>query len=153
MGNEVILKQKALAAFLEQVKPPAEFKPVFETNSEREAKKQKLETVEDEKKNILKDLPEMDDEEIAEFISTELTGRLLNNKIYRRGIMAVIITNSLMIAIETDAKLVSHFTECPRNFSRLCDCCGGAVAFVATVLTQLQLSGFNLEFETLVESI
>ena len=104
--------------------------------------------MEDEKKNILKDLPEMDDEEIAEFVSTELTGRLLNNKIYRRGIMAVIITNSLMIAIETDAKLVSHL-QCTRNSFHLRAFCRGADAFVATVLTQLQWSCFNLEFESI----
>ena len=118
VGDEIILKQKAIAAFLDEIKPPAEFKPVFETNSEREAQQQKLETVEDEKTNIFKDLPEMDDDEIAEFVSTELTGRLLTNKIFRRGITAVIITNSLMIAIETDAKLVSHFDHSHLNSSK-----------------------------------
>ena len=95
-----------MSAFADEIKPPAEFEPVFRTESERAADKEKEITVEDEKKNILKDLPEMNDDEIVEFVSTELAGRFLNSKIFRRGIMAVIITNSIMIAIETNEKLV-----------------------------------------------
>ena len=48
----------------------------------------------------------MTDDEAVEFTSTELTGRLLNHTYFRRGILAVIIFNSLLIAIETDEKLV-----------------------------------------------
>ena len=95
-----------MTAFADEIRPPATFEPVFRTKTERELDDQKEEAVEDEKKNIFKDLPEMDDEEIVEFVSKELTGRFLNSKIFRRGIMAVIITNSLMIAIETNEKLV-----------------------------------------------
>ena len=36
---------------------------------------------------------------------------------------------------------------------RLCSYCGGAVDSIISVFTQLHRSGFNLEFETLFESI
>ena len=36
---------------------------------------------------------------------------------------------------------------------RLCGYCGGAIDSIISVITQLDRSGFNLEFETLFESI
>ena len=35
----------------------------------------------------------------------------------------------------------------------LCGCCGGAVNATISAFSQLHRSGFNLEFETLFESI
>ena len=44
--------------------------------------------------------------------------------------------------------------HCPKkSVSHSCGHCGGAVAFIVTVFTCWQLSGFNLEFDTLLESI
>ena len=40
-----------------------------------------------------------------------------------------------------------------KNVPRLCDCCGGAIDTIISVFIQLHRSGFNLEFETLRESI
>ena len=37
--------------------------------------------------------------------------------------------------------------------SRLCGCCGGAVHPIISISTDLHRLGFNLEFETLFESI
>ena len=37
--------------------------------------------------------------------------------------------------------------------SRLCDCYGGAVALIVSVCTRLHTSDFNVEFDTLFESI
>lgn len=106
VANEIRLKQKIMAAFTDEIKPPETFEPVFRTKSERESDNREEMTVEGENKNIFKDLPEMNDEEIIEFVSKDLTGKFLNSKAFRRGIMTVIITNSLMIAIETNEKLV-----------------------------------------------
>ena len=36
---------------------------------------------------------------------------------------------------------------------RLYDCCGGAVGSVNSVFTQLHRSNFDLEFETILESV
>ena len=45
-------------------------------------------------------------------------------------------------------------TGCPKIVaSRLCGYCGGAVVLTISLLTQLHRSGFNLEIETLFESI
>ena len=41
----------------------------------------------------------------------------------------------------------------PKNVTSLCGCCGGAVDLIILVFTQLHRSGFNLEFETLYESV
>ena len=35
----------------------------------------------------------------------------------------------------------------------LCGYCGGAVDSIISVFTQLHMSGFNLEFETMYESV
>ena len=46
------------------------------------------------------------------------------------------------------------YTGCPKIIEpRLYGYCGGAVRLVISVLTQLYRSSFNLEFETLFESI
>ena len=45
-------------------------------------------------------------------------------------------------------------TECPKKIvPRLCGCCEGAVDSVISLFIQLHRSSFNLEFETLFESI
>ncbi len=60
----------------------------------------------------------MDEDEAVNFVSTELAGRLLNSKWFRRGILTVIITNSLLIAVETNDKIVSLF-HC--NLAAICN--------------------------------
>ena len=42
---------------------------------------------------------------------------------------------------------------CSRIFTCLCIRCGGAVASIVSVFAQLRRSGFNIDFETLFESI
>ena len=99
------LRQRVLNAIVDD--KVDQFQPIFLTETERELEKQKEVAVENENKSIFNSLPTMDDDEIVEFVSKELTGKFLESKIFRTGIMAVIVTNSLMIAIETDKKLVS----------------------------------------------
>ena len=41
----------------------------------------------------------------------------------------------------------------PKNVPGLCGCCGGDINSIISSFTQLHRSGFNLEFETLYESI
>ena len=40
-----------------------------------------------------------------------------------------------------------------KNVPRLSGYCGGAVDLISSVFTQLHISSFNVEFETLLESI
>ena len=47
-----------------------------------------------------------------------------------------------------------RFAGCPKKIvPRWCGCCGGAIDSIILVFTQLRRSGFNLEFETLHESV
>ncbi|XP_065051428.1 uncharacterized protein LOC135681070 [Rhopilema esculentum] len=62
VANEIRLKQKIMSAFADEIKPQLNLSG-FRTEGERAADKEKEITVEDEKKNILKDLPEMNDDE------------------------------------------------------------------------------------------
>lgn len=105
VANEVLMRQKILSALAEKKPPP--FEPVFLTKTESQLEKQKEVAVENEKKSMFKDLPQLDDDEIVDYVSNDLTGKLLESKIFRTGIMAVIIANSLMIAIETNKSLAS----------------------------------------------
>ena len=105
VAKEVLMRQKVLCALADKQQPP--FEPVFLTETERQIEKQKEVEVKNEKKSIFKNLPQLDDEEIVEFVSRDLTGKLLESRIFRIGIVAVIITNSLMIAIETNKNLAS----------------------------------------------
>ena len=107
MANEIRIKQKIMSAFADDVKPPETFEPVFRTRTVKENDGKKEAEVEEEKRDIFKDLPEMADEEIVAFVSKDLTGKFLNSLIFRRGIMAVIIANSLMTVMETNETFVS----------------------------------------------
>ena len=52
------------------------------------------------------------------------------------------------------AKIFQICTGCPKIIMPcLCGYCGGVVDSVISVFTQLRRSGFNLEFQTLFESI
>lgn len=68
--------------------------------------------------NVLKDIPPLTDAEVASFTSTELVGRLLKSKIFRSIILSCIITNSLLIAVETDRNLVMDFIRQKSFFMR-----------------------------------
>ena len=54
------------------------------------------------------DIVDLDDEAIEEYASNELLGQFLSNTVFRSGILAVILLNSLLIAVETDQELVSE---------------------------------------------
>ena len=53
------------------------------------------------------DVVDLDDEAIEEYASNELLGQFLSNTVFRSGILAIILFNSLLIAVETDQALVS----------------------------------------------
>eukprot|EP00794_Sanderia_malayensis_P016727 gene16727-18421_t len=131
VAQEIRMKRKVAAMFSEGAKPPPEFHPVFQTKTEISAEKQKDIEVEDEKKNILSNLPEMEDSEIVEFVSTELVGKVLNSKIFRRGILTVIITNSLLIAVETNEKIERRYSHL---FTVLDQCM--MTVFICEILTK-----------------
>ena len=59
-----------------------------------------------------------------------------------------------MLAIQSDMQSIVAYTRCPKIIvPRLRGYCGGAVDSIISIFIQLHWSGFNLEFETLFESI
>ena len=80
---------------------------MFITDTERELKKKHEAAMQNERTYFIRKLHDLKEEEIVHFVSKDITGRLLNSRVFQIGIMTVIIANSLMIAIETNKKLVS----------------------------------------------
>ncbi|XP_057298364.1 cation channel sperm-associated protein 4-like [Hydractinia symbiolongicarpus] len=89
-----------------------EFKTVFNLPKATRRGVTVLQEVEQEVKgNILKNIPPMTDEEVIEFTSTELVGRFLNSKYFRYAILSFIITNSILIAVQTNRKLEREYNH------------------------------------------
>ncbi|XP_066925779.1 cation channel sperm-associated protein 4-like [Clytia hemisphaerica] len=104
--DKVKMKKK-IASFLEPEYDPSIFRTIFqlgEDNGRRVTVFQ--ETLDDQKPYVhLRDLPPMSNNEVAEFVSKELVGKVVESRCFRFTILFLIIVNSLLIMLETDRTL------------------------------------------------
>ncbi|XP_031571294.1 cation channel sperm-associated protein 4-like [Actinia tenebrosa] len=57
------------------------------------------------------DIVDMDEEAIEEYASNELVGQFLSNKMFRTGILGIILFNSLLIVVETNEELEKEYNH------------------------------------------
>ena len=67
--------------------------------------------------------------------------------------MKVKISTFVNVRLGMLENCVKVYIGFPKKVSCLCSCCGGAVDSILSIYVQLHRSGFNLEFETMFESI
>jgi len=109
--DKVKIKAKIVTTF-DDSDEDDEFHTIFRTSKTNNRRVTILHHIdEEEDENILKDIPPMTEEQVTEFTSNELVGRLLKSKYFRSAILTCIITNSLLIAVETDKNLERKYNR------------------------------------------